>query len=81
VYGANLAVRLDAYLRVGGFRDVHGEDQDLVDRLRGAGEPVTSLLSPLVLTSARYDGRAENGLAALLERLSRSEIETSDVVA
>ena len=34
VYGANLAVRADAYLAVGGFPAVpHGEDQALVDRL------------------------------------------------
>ncbi len=69
VYGANLAVRLDAYLRVGGFRDVHAEDQDLVDRLRAAGEPVAALSTPVVSTSARHDGRAEGGLSALLGRL------------
>lgn len=69
VYGANLAVRLDAYQRVGGFRAVHGEDQDLIDRLRAAGEPVLSLLSPLVRTSARHPGRAEHGLGALLQRM------------
>jgi GT2 family glycosyltransferase len=71
VYGANLAVRLDAYLRVGGFRDVHAEDQDLVDRLRGAGERVASLLTPVVRTSSRHDGRAANGLSALLDRLDQ----------
>lgn len=69
VYGANLAVRLDAYLRVGGFRPGHGEDQDLVDRLRAAGEPVLSRFAPLVRTSARHPGRAEHGLGALLDRL------------
>jgi hypothetical protein len=74
VYGANLAVRLDAYLRVGGFRAGHGEDQDLVDRLREAGEPVVSLLSPLVRTSAREPGRAEHGLGALLQRLHESAV-------
>jgi hypothetical protein len=71
VYGANLAVRLDAYLRVGGFRDVHAEDQDLVDRLRDAGEPVVSLLAPVVRTSARHEGRAADGLSALLGRLDQ----------
>lgn len=69
VYGANLAVRLDAYRRVGGFHPVHAEDQDLVDRLRLAGEPVATLLAPVVLTSAREPGRAEGGLGSLLQRL------------
>lgn len=71
VYGANLAIRLDAYQRVGGFRDVHAEDQDLVDRLRDAGEPVASLLAPVVRTSARHEGRAADGLSALLGRLDQ----------
>lgn len=69
VYGANLAVRLDAYLRVGGFGLGHGEDQDLVDRLHAAGEHVLSRFSPLVRTSARHPGRAEHGLGALLQRM------------
>lgn len=71
VYGANLAVRLDAYDRVGGFRAVHGEDQDLVDRLRAGGEVVVSSVEPVVSTSARSPGRAEHGLGALLARLDR----------
>ena len=38
VYGANLAVRADAYLDVGGFpRTGHGEDQALVDALAARG--------------------------------------------
>ncbi|MCW2756630.1 MAG: acylphosphatase [Nocardioidaceae bacterium] len=73
VYGANLAVRLDAYDRAGGFRPVHAEDHDLVDRLRLAGESVATLLAPVVLTSAREPGRAAGGLGTLLHdlRLSR----------
>ncbi len=73
VYGANLAVRLDAYDRVGGFRGVLGEDQDLVDRLRAAGEPVLATYAPLVSTSARTPGRAEGGLGSLLQRLGEDE--------
>lgn len=75
VYGANLAVRLDAYLRVGGFRAGHGEDQELVDRLRAAGEHVASSFAPVVHTSARHPGRAEHGLGGLLQRMQ------GDVVA
>ncbi len=71
VYGANLAVRLDAYDEVGGFRGVPvGEDQDLVDRLRSAGLPVATPFAPHVRTSGRVPGRADRGLAALLERLA-----------
>ncbi len=69
VYGANLAVRLDAYDRAGGFRSGHGEDQDLIDRLRALGEPVLSRFAPLVRTSARQPGRAGHGLGALLQRM------------
>ena len=72
VYGANLAVRLDAYDEVGGFRDLpHGEDQDLVDRLRAAGLAVATPLAPRVRTSGRVPGRAHLGLAGLLGRLER----------
>ncbi|GAA1928072.1 glycosyltransferase [Nocardioides marmoribigeumensis] len=71
VYGANLAVRLDAYDAVGGFRDLpHGEDQDLVDRVRAAGLGVATPLGPRVTTSGRVPGRADLGLAALLGRLA-----------
>lgn len=70
VYGANLAVRLDAYLRVGGFRDVNAEDQDLVDRLRAGGAHVAATLEPVVATSARTPGRAMIGLGALLAGLA-----------
>ncbi|MEP6815835.1 MAG: glycosyltransferase [Marmoricola sp.] len=74
VYGANLAVRLDAYERVGGFRAVHGEDQDLVDRLRSAGERVVSAFAPLVRTSARHPGRADGGLGDLLDRMHEAPV-------
>lgn len=73
VYGANLAVRLDAYDRAGGFRGVLGEDQDLVDRVRAGGEPVLSTFAPLVSTSARTPGRADGGLGTLLQRLSEED--------
>lgn len=39
-YGANLGVRASAYLAVGGFPDVVGEDKALGDRLRDAGYDV-----------------------------------------
>ena len=71
VYGANLAVRLDAYAACGGFPSVpHGEDHGLVGRLRAAGHRVAAVREPAVLTSARMPGRARHGLGDLLERLA-----------
>lgn len=70
VYGANLGVRADAYLAVGGFAPVpSGEDHDLVDRLRRAGYRVEAPLDVRVATSGRLEGRAPGGLAALLNGL------------
>ncbi|MDO5495160.1 MAG: glycosyltransferase family 2 protein, partial [bacterium] len=72
VYGANLVVRLDAYLEVGGFERLdHGEDHRLVQRLREAGHRVATPLAPVVRTSGRITPRCPDGLGALLARLSR----------
>lgn len=75
VYGANLAVRADAYLDVGGFSHVaHGEDQALLDALLAGGHRVLRTRSISVTTSGRMHGRAVGGLAehlALLEATSR----------
>lgn len=70
-YGANLAVRLDAYRTVGGFTSRrHGEDQDLLRRLRAARFRVATPLFPRVSTSGREDPRCAEGLGALLRRLA-----------
>lgn len=70
VYGANLAVRADAHLAVGGFGPVaSGEDHDLWRRLRRAGYRCRYAEPPTVRTSARLRGRATGGLADLLRRL------------
>jgi hypothetical protein len=70
VYGANLAVRVDAYLAVGGFPHTpHGEDQQLVDALVSAGYPIARTRAVSVTTSGRTVGRADDGLADLLWRL------------
>jgi hypothetical protein len=72
VYGANLAVRLDAYAGAGGFpRLAHGEDHGLVARLRERGEQVMAVHEPAVTTSARMPGRARHGLGDLLRTLTR----------
>lgn len=70
IYGANLGVRGDAYLAVGGFGPLStGEDQHLWDRLKlAAFRTVTTPLAP-VTTSSRLRGRASGGLADLLAGL------------
>lgn len=70
VYGANLGVRGDAYLAVGGFPpDGAGEDHGLWSALRGAGYAVQQPTGLRVRTSARATGRATGGLADLLRAL------------
>ncbi len=70
VYGANLAVRADAYLAVGGFPAVpHGEDQALVDALVAGGHRVLRTRDIEVVTSGRLHGRASGGLADRLSSL------------
>lgn len=70
VYGANLGVRADAYLDVGGFPGVpHGEDHALAARLRTGGYRLVTALDARVRTSARTRGRATGGLADLLAGL------------
>jgi len=81
VYGANLAVRWDAYRSVGGFGTFsHGEDSRLVEALRLAGQPVASVFRPVVTTSGRMPGRAENGLGSLLRSLTNCRIASSAYV-
>jgi hypothetical protein len=70
VYGANLGVRADAYLAVGGFPHVgHGEDQALVDALAARGHRLLRTTAVTVVTSGRLHGRATGGLADHLARL------------
>jgi len=67
VYGANLGVRADAYLAVGGFPPGGaGEDAALWRGLTEAGVTTASPTSVRVRTSARLHGRARGGLADLL---------------
>ncbi len=70
VYGANLAIRADAYLACKGFpTSGHGEDQHLVDELVRRGHRVARTLNVRVRTSGRLAGRADHGLADHLRRL------------
>ncbi len=71
VYGANLGVRSDAYLDVGGFPYVRvGEDQALVDALAARGHRLSRTTEVRVVTSGRLRGRAPGGLADHLARLA-----------
>lgn len=71
VYAANLAVRLDTYLHVGGFPAVGtGEEHGLVAAVRAAGHPVLTTQGWRVHTSSRTRGRARGGLGDLLGELA-----------
>ncbi|WP_432845333.1 glycosyltransferase [Amycolatopsis sp. CA-161197] len=70
VYGANLAVRADAYRAIGGFGPIAtGEDHALWQRLGRAGFRRCHEPAAQVFTSARRQGRAPGGLASLLREL------------
>jgi cellulose synthase/poly-beta-1,6-N-acetylglucosamine synthase-like glycosyltransferase len=73
VHGANLGVRADAYLDVGGWSDLQSaEDHCLWGRLTRRGWRVRSPTASVVLTSGRLQGRAQGGFAATLLRELRS---------
>jgi glycosyltransferase involved in cell wall biosynthesis len=79
IYGANLGVRADAYLAVGGFHPLTtGEDRDLWHRLTAAGHPACHADDARVSTSARRHGRAPHGLADLLRSLEEPASAGSD---
>lgn len=70
VHGANLGVRLDAYLAVGGFPVVtSGEDHLFVERLIRAGYGVMASSVAPVHTSARRMARAHGGFSGYLRAL------------
>jgi glycosyltransferase involved in cell wall biosynthesis len=74
VYGANLGFTAEIYLAAGGVPPVpNGEDHALVDALRAHGARVVSVADDPVRTSARLVGRASDGFAALLARLSSED--------
>lgn len=69
VHGANLGVRADAYLDVGGWSDLSvSEDHCLWQRLMRRGWRLKSPASSVVHTSARLRGRAIGGFADTLRR-------------
>jgi glycosyltransferase involved in cell wall biosynthesis len=67
VHGANLGVRADAYLAVGGWGALAlAEDHCLWNRLKTAGWQLRSTIRSRVTTSARLHGRAAGGFADTL---------------
>ena len=70
VHGANLGVRLDRLMDVGGFPD-NAVDEDVltVQRLKSAGVRWLATDTTRVTTSARRTGRIPNGFAAYMRSL------------
>jgi cellulose synthase/poly-beta-1,6-N-acetylglucosamine synthase-like glycosyltransferase len=67
VHGANLGVRADAYLAVGGWSHLPlAEDHCLWNRLKAGGWRLRSSMLSCVTTSARLQGRAVGGFADTL---------------
>jgi glycosyltransferase involved in cell wall biosynthesis len=67
IHGANLGVRADRYVDVGGWADLKtGEDHDLWGRLKRSGARLLSSAQLQVATSGRRTGRAPNGFAGAL---------------
>ncbi len=76
VHGANLALRADAYIDVGGWKELPlAEDHCLWGRLRHGRWHVQSSVRSVVTTSGRLQGRAPGGFADTL----RARMEASRV--
>lgn len=70
VHGANLGIRADAMVALGGWRPLAtGEDADLVERAVAAGLCIRRTGTMPVLTSARALGRAPEGFSSFLRAL------------
>jgi hypothetical protein len=71
VHGANLGIRGDAYLALGGWQPlVTGEDVDLARRAALSGHlRVSRTASIPVVTSVRRVGRAPRGFSSYLRAL------------
>jgi cellulose synthase/poly-beta-1,6-N-acetylglucosamine synthase-like glycosyltransferase len=67
VHGANIAVRADAYLDIGGWSALRlAEDHCLWNRLKIRGWKLSSTVNSIVVTSSRLRGRAHGGFADTL---------------
>lgn len=82
VHGANLGVRADAYLEVGGLPPVDlAEDHALWNALRKGGFVCRSSVSLRVATSGRLTGRAVGGFADTLHKLMANSVSDYNAVA
>jgi glycosyltransferase involved in cell wall biosynthesis len=73
IHGANLGLRADAYLAVGGWAALEqGEDRQLWAALQAAGYPVASPRSLVVMTSGRAHSRVRGGFADSLNVLGEA---------
>jgi cellulose synthase/poly-beta-1,6-N-acetylglucosamine synthase-like glycosyltransferase len=73
IHGANLGLRADAYLAVGGWAVLEqGEDRRLWAALQDAGYPVASPRSLVVTTSGRATSRVRGGFADSLNVLGEA---------
>jgi len=71
VHGANLGIRGDAYLALGGWPALPtGEDAELARRARAAGHVRIARIAAIpVVTSTRWSGRAPQGFSGYLRDL------------
>lgn len=82
VHGANLGLRGDAYLGLGGFAPLAAhEDVDLVERAEAAGLTLAWARDATVETSTRTTGRAPEGFAHHLASLAARVAEGPDDLA
>ncbi len=78
--GANIGVRAQTYLAIGGFSALTcGEDALLIDDAARAGFRVRRDASCVVYTSDRREGRAGGGLALALRQLDQANAAAIDV--
>jgi hypothetical protein len=80
VHGANLGIRADAYMALGGWPALaSGEDVVLAGRARATADMrIVSTGAIPVLTSARLSGRAPHGFATYLQDLVRDTFREPD---
>jgi hypothetical protein len=71
IHGANLGIRADTYLAIGGFAPLLvGEDAALAQRAMEAGASIVRTATLPVLTSGRLRGRATGGFATYLDAVT-----------
>ncbi len=69
VHGANMGIRLDAYVAVGGWAPVGlSEDHDIWNRMRAYGMAMAAPVELRVITSGRAISRCPGGFADSLRR-------------